>query len=55
MKQDDINPRNNDNKLILNIPTSDTDIRKMYLSRRISVLKNLPIPKVERIEDHSYV
>ena len=40
--------------LTLSLPTTDADIRSMYLSGRHSVVKNLPIPKVECIENHSF-
>ena len=47
------NQTNNGENLMLNLPTTDADIRSMYLSGRQSVIKNLPISKVECIKDHS--
>ena len=50
----DYNHTSNSEKLTLSLPTTDADIRSMYLSGRHSVVKNLPIPKVECIENHSF-
>ena len=46
---DDFNQTNSGEKLMLNLPTTDADIRSMYLSGRQSAINNPPIPKVESI------
>ena len=43
------------NNILLNVPTTDVELRHLYLSGEKSILRNLSIPSVELQEQHSYV
>ena len=37
------------------IPNSDAQLRKMYISGERSIVKNLPLPNIQIIDNHSYI
>ena len=39
----------------MNIPTTDAELRNLYLSGERSIIRNLPIPTVEVVDAHSYI
>ena len=41
--------------IVTRIPSSETEFARMYLRGPKSILKNIPMPKVKFIENHSYV
>ena len=45
----------NQEKIVTRIPSSEPEFARIYLRGPRSILKNIPMPKVKFIENHSYV
>ena len=46
---------NSNIKPLCSLPTQYADIRRMYVDGNVSVTRNLPIPNIMRLKNHSYV
>jgi hypothetical protein len=46
---------NNDSQVVCNLPTSLSDVRRLYIDGKESYSKNLPIPNIYQLKKHSYV
>ena len=47
--------RVNKKSLCTFIPNSDAHLRKMYITGERSIVKNLPLPNIQIIDNHSYI
>ena len=51
----DLDKSTTQDTIVTRIPSSETEFARMYLRGPKSILKNIPMPKVKFIENHSYV